>query len=127
MYITYSDMVQTGIFLSLIHIYMTTDVDTINPHIYTMSVSGDVIARTSLQLYRQYPNAEGTSFEYLPELAEKEPEQTDEEGKVWHIKIRENAKWENGDAIDVDDVIYSFKMCLDPITVSYTHLEGSGK
>ena len=59
--------------------YMTTDVDTINPHIYTMSVSGDVIARTSLQLYRQYPNAEGTSFEYLPELAEKEPEKADEE------------------------------------------------
>ena len=40
------------------------------------------------------------------------------EGKVWHIKIRENAKWENGDAIDVDDVIYSFKMCLDPIMVN---------
>ena len=57
----------------IFHDYMTTDVDTINPHIYTMSVSGDVIARTSLQLYRQYPNAEGTSFEYLPELAEKEP------------------------------------------------------
>ena len=55
----------------IFHDYMTTDVDTINPHIYTMSVSGDVIARTSLQLYRQYPNAEGTSFEYLPELAEK--------------------------------------------------------
>lgn len=53
---------------------MTTDVDTINPHIYTMSVSGDVIARTSLQLYRQYPNAEGTALKYLPELAEKEPE-----------------------------------------------------
>ena len=104
--------------LKIFHDYMTTDVDTINPHIYTMSVSGDVIARTSLQLYRQYPNAEGTSFEYLPELAEKEPEQTDEEGKVWHIKIRENAKWENGDAIDVDDVIYSFKMCLDPIMVN---------
>ena len=44
----------------IFHDYMTTDVDTINPHIYTMSVSGDVIARTSLQLYRQYPNAEGT-------------------------------------------------------------------
>ena len=37
----------------IFHDYMTTDVDTINPHIYTMSVSGDVIARTSLQLYRQ--------------------------------------------------------------------------
>lgn len=100
------------------HDYMTTDVDTINPHIYTMSVSSDVIVKTSLQLYRDYPTADGTAFEYVPELAADEPEQMDEEGKLWHIKIRDNAKWENGDAINVDDVIYSFKMCLDPLLVN---------
>lgn len=98
--------------------YMTTDVDTINPHIWTYSVSEDVINKTSLQLYRGYPTADATAFEYLPELAEKEPEQVDEEGKVWQIKIRENAKWINGDEISVDDVIYSFKMCLDPLLVN---------
>ncbi len=98
----------------IFHDYMTTDVDTINPHIYTMSVSGDVIARTSLQLYRQYPNAEGTSFEYLPELAEKEPEKADEEGKVWQIKVREGCVWENGDTLDANDVYYTWKMILDP-------------
>lgn len=98
--------------------YMTTDIDTINPHIYTASASADVFAMTSLQLYRSYPNAEATAFEYVPELAEKEPEQVDEEGKVWHIKIRENAKWANGDPINVDDVIYSYQMCLDPLLVN---------
>ena len=99
----------------IFHDYMTTDVDTINPHIYTMSVSGDVIARTSLQLYRQYPNAEGTSFEYLPELAEKEPENIVAATAAVYALTQEK---ENGDAIDVDDVIYSFKMCLDPIMVN---------
>ena len=35
-------------------------------------------------------------YRIIRELAEKEPEQTDEEGKVWHIKIREKCqvgKW----------------------------------
>lgn len=98
--------------------YFTTDVDTINPHVYTMSVAGDVISRTSLLLYRDMPTADGTAFEYVPELAADEPQQMDEEGALWHIPIRENLQWENGDSISVDDVIYSFKMCLDPILVN---------
>lgn len=102
----------------IFHDYMTTDVDTINPHTWTMSVSEDIMRKTGLQLYRSYPNAEGTAFEYIPELAAEEPVQTDEEGKVWQIKVRDDAKWENGDAIDVDDVIYSFRMCLDPLLVN---------
>lgn len=51
-------------------------------------------------------------------MAESEPEQVDADGKIWQIKIRENAKWENGDSINVDDVIYSFQMCLDPLMVN---------
>lgn len=98
--------------------YFTTDVDTLNPHIYTQSVSSDVIRKTTLYLYRDYPTADGSAYEFVPELAESEPQQMDEEGKVWQIKIRENAKWENGDPINVDDVIYSFQMCLDPLLVN---------
>ena len=98
--------------------YMTSDVDTLNSHIYTLSVSSDIISPSTLLLYRRYPTEDGKSSEYVPELAESKPEQLDEEGKVWQIKIRENAKWETGDPITVDDVIYSFKMCLDPLMVN---------
>ena len=98
--------------------YMTTDIDTLNSHIYTLSASSDVINPTTLLLYRQYPTADGKSFEYIPELAESEPEQVDADGKIWQIKIRENAKWANGDSINVDDVLYSFQMCLDPLMVN---------
>ena len=98
--------------------YMTSDVDTLNSHIYTLSVSSDIISPSTLLLYRRYPTEDGKSSEYVPELAESKPEQLDEEGQVWQIKIRENAKWENGDPITVDDVIYSFKMCLDPLMVN---------
>lgn len=100
------------------HNYFTTDIDTINPHIYTLSASADVFRMTSLQLYRSYPTEDGSAFDYIPELASAEPEQMDEEGKVWQIKIRDDAKWENGDAINMDDVIYSFQMCLDPKLVN---------
>lgn len=98
--------------------YMTTDIDTINPHIYTASASADVFSMTSLKLYRSYPTADGKAFELVPELASDEPEKVDEEGKVWHIKLRDNAKWETGEAINADDVVYSFQMCLDPILVN---------
>ena len=45
----------------IFHDYMTTDVDTINPHTWTMSVSEDIMRKTGLQLYRSFPNAEGTA------------------------------------------------------------------
>ena len=98
--------------------YMTSDIDSLNSHVYSQSVSSDIFSKTSLRLYRDYPTADGKSFEYVPELAEDFPEQMDEEGKVWQIKIRENAKWENGDPINIDDVIYSYQMLLDPLLVN---------
>lgn len=98
--------------------YFLADVDTINPHIYTMSGSGDIFGLTSMGLYRYVPNETGDGFIFTTDLAESDPEQVDEEGKVWNIKILENAKWQNGDAITIDDVIYSWKMCLDPLLVN---------
>ena len=98
--------------------YFLADVDTINPHTWTMSDSGTLISLTSMNLYRYAPNETGDGFIFTTELAESDPEQVDEEGKVWNIKILENAKWQNGDAITIDDVIYSWKMCLDPILVN---------
>ena len=98
--------------------YFLADVDTINPHTWTMSDSGTLISLTSMNLYRYAPNETGDGFIFTTELAESDPEQVDEEGKVWNIKILEDAKWANGDPITIDDVIYSWKMCLDPLLVN---------
>lgn len=51
--------------------YMTTDIDTLNSHIYTLSASADVIKPTTLLLYRQYPTEDGKSFEYIPGVGRK--------------------------------------------------------
>ena len=104
----------TGVFNN----YFLADVDTLNPHIYTMSDSASVFLKSTMLLYAQFPTEDGKAFVLGPELAADEPKQVDEEGLKWEIKIRENCKWENGDAINIDDLIYSWQMCLDPKMVN---------
>ena len=98
------------------HDYISADVDTINGHMYR--TASEIMEKITLNLYRDYPNEDGTAFVLIPELAEAEPKQMDDEGKIWQIPIRKNAKWQNGDPINADDVIYSFQMCLDPNLVN---------
>lgn len=98
--------------------YFLADLDTINPHTYILSDSGSIFGLTSMNLYRFIPNEKGDGYVFTTDLAESEPKQTDSEGKVWTIKILENAKWQNGDKINIDDLIYSWKMCLDPLLVN---------
>ncbi len=98
--------------------YFLADVDTINPHTWSSSNSDSLIAQTSMYLYSYVPNETGDGFIFAPEFAESEPQQMDSEGKVWNIKVVENAKWQNGDPINIDDLIYSFQMCLDPLLVN---------
>ena len=49
---------------------------------------------------------------------------TDEEGNevvettTWEFKIREEAKWHNGDPINADTLVYSYKMQIDPVLVN---------
>lgn len=47
-------------------------------------------------------------------LADGEPVDVNGDGKTWNVKINKNAKWENGEAINADTVIFSWKVALDP-------------
>ena len=49
-----------------------------------------------------------------PDLAASEPVDVNGDGKTWNISINPNAKWDNGDPINADTFIYTFKMALDP-------------
>lgn len=98
--------------------YMLADIDTINPHTWTMSDSETIFGLATMGLYYYVPTADGKGFEFVGELAKGDPVKTDEEGKVWKIEIYDNAQWANGDKITAEDVVYSFKMCLDPILVN---------
>lgn len=42
-----------------------------------------------------------------------------EKARAWEITIREDAKWQNGDAIKAEDFVYSMKQQLDPKFLNY--------
>lgn len=89
-------------------------IGSLNPLTYINSYSSEQIKRASMILYYYFPNEDYTFCELKGELAAENPIQVDEEGKVWQIKIRDGIVWENGDALDANDVYYTWKMILDP-------------
>ena len=38
--------------------------------------------------------------------------------KVWTFKLRDNAKWSNGDPVTAEDFVYSWRRVVDPKTAS---------
>lgn len=91
----------------------------INASIPTMNFLADATVGalrnyTGLRLYSYMP--ENRKAVLQGELAAEEPVCMDgeESGSVWQIKLRENAKWENGDKITADDFIFSAQTALDP-------------
>lgn len=67
----------------------------------------------SSPLFRAVPNEDGKSFSYIGDLAAELPIQIDDH--TWQIKIRPEACWQNGDPINADTFMYSYKMLLDPL------------
>lgn len=97
---------------------LSADIATLNAHNNTNTNVQTVYDYCSSPLYRQVPTEDGTAAIYVGDLADGEPYLTDEAGYVWNIKIREDAKWSNGDPINADTFIYSYKMLLDPKLVN---------
>ncbi|MBF1992020.1 MULTISPECIES: peptide ABC transporter substrate-binding protein [Staphylococcus] len=55
--------------------------------------------------------------EAVPGVAKGEPKITNG-GKTWTIKLRENAKWSNGDPVTAHDFVFAWRRVLDPNTAS---------
>ena len=93
--------------------YLGDDCPILNGHDSVESMLQTPHDYCSSPLFRKVPTADGKGFEYIGDLAAELPTQIDE--YTWQIKIREEAKWHNGDPINADTFMYSFKMQLDPI------------
>ena len=89
-------------------------IGSLNPLTYINSYSSLQIKRASLSLYTYFPTDDWTFTKLSGELAAEDPIKMDDEGKVWQIKLRDGVTWENGDALNADDVMYTWKMMLDP-------------
>ena len=92
---------------------VSADVSTLNAHMYAMARDGDAASMLTLSLYNSFIG-DDYKFTYLPELASEIPQQMDDTQTVWRIPLREGQTWENGDPINADTVMYSFKMLIDP-------------
>lgn len=93
--------------------YETVECPILNGHDSVESVLQTPHDYCSSPLYRLYPNEAGNGYVYLPDLAADQPTQVDE--NTWHIPIRQDAVWHNGEPINADTFMYSFEMLLDPI------------
>jgi len=58
----------------------------------------------------------------IPELAKSW--NSNDNGKTWIIKLRDDVKWHNGRKFDVEDVIYTMERWMDPSTVASSVVSG---
>lgn len=73
------------------------------------TASSNILANTSESLYRKTlePN------EYEDGIAVGDPE-ISEDGKVYTFKLREDAKWSNGEPVTANDFVYAWQRFADP-------------
>ncbi|MFW7432299.1 peptide ABC transporter substrate-binding protein [Vagococcus carniphilus] len=84
------------------------ELSTLDSALYSDVNSSDMIGQTMEGLYRL--DAKGQ-----PEFGMiKEEPTVSEDGLIYTYKIKDEAKWSNGDPVKAEDFVYSFKNVIDP-------------
>ncbi len=91
----------------------------LNPHQYEYSTEGEVLGSVLAAFYTTVPTSDFKNYEWIPELAESDPEQMDAQGLVWRVTIKEGLKFYSGEAITTKDYIDSYKLLLEPKLKNY--------
>jgi len=101
----------------------TLETDSLNPHVYEMVHESTAMDYMMESLYEFTFKADPLDgFEIVPALAIAEPldvSPVGSPGTVWEIALNPAAAWANGDLIDADDFMYSYKMLIDPRMANY--------
>ncbi len=95
----------------------TFDVKSLNGQNDVNTLVHDILLYTHSSLYRMVPSDDGKAALYVGDLADGDPVTIDD-GYTWHIKLRKDVVWHNGDPINADTMIYTFKMLIDPNLVN---------
>ena len=126
--------------------YMSDDTAMMNAHDDVNTYVQTPLSWTGAKLWRDVPNPDGLTHQHigdlatdLPVLVETVPDftytkyvaetQSDGTSKdvpteatgtktVWQWTIRDDATWVNGEKITAEDVMYSYKMLLDPVMLN---------
>ncbi|NLW21930.1 MAG: hypothetical protein GXY88_01525 [Tissierellia bacterium] len=89
-------------------------VSTYNPHNAASAQEYEQLNWVNGLLYQRIYDPEQQRSDFVPDMAEGEPIQMDEEGKVWQIKVQKGLQFADGTPIDAHSFEYSFKMLFDP-------------
>ncbi|MDY3923712.1 MAG: ABC transporter substrate-binding protein [Ezakiella sp.] len=86
---------------------------TLNPHNFEQSAEGDVNVLIYGNFLDIIYDQERDSFTFQPNFAEALPTKN-EDGTVWTFKMKKDLQWPDGSPITAEDIMYSYKMLLDP-------------
>lgn len=95
----------------------SAQISALNPHAWSSSSDGDAIEQTTMKLYKFFPGEDG-KYSFEAEAADGDPVAMDQEGTEFQIKIKTGLKWSDGEEINADDFLYSWRMGLDPKMVN---------
>ena len=96
----------------VLNLSAASDIPTMDSSLATDQVSFYIMNQTQEGLYRL-----GEDDKAVDGIAEGEPE-VSEDSKKYTFKLREDAKWSNGDPVTAKDFEYGWKRTLDPETAS---------
>ncbi|MEB8093216.1 peptide ABC transporter substrate-binding protein [Mammaliicoccus lentus] len=95
-----------------LNLQINGDVPTMDSAMATDGLSFDMFFQTMEGLYTLDKDDKA-----IPAVAKGEPKITND-GKKWTVKLRENAKWSNGDPVTANDFVYAWRKVVDPDTAS---------
>lgn len=85
--------------------------ETLDPHLAQGVQEANIIRQFAVGLV-----ITDTDGKVVPAMA---TEWKTDDNKVWTFKLRDDAKWSNGDPVTAHDFVYSFRRLIDPKTGSY--------
>ncbi|MEB5567412.1 peptide ABC transporter substrate-binding protein [Mammaliicoccus sciuri] len=88
------------------------DVPTMDSAMATDGLSFDMFFQTMEGLYTLDKDDKA-----IPAVAKGDPKITND-GKKWTIKLRDDAKWSNGDPVTAHDFVFAWRKVVDPDTAS---------
>ena len=100
------------------NLYVSNEALLLFPQASKSTYDDDILARINSTLYGYLP-VDGKAV-LSPVLADGQPVDVNGDGKTWNIKINKEAKWENGDPINADTFLFTYKLGLDPKLVLNT-------
>lgn len=95
----------------------SSDIPTLDPSLATDQVSFSQFNQIYEGLYTLDKNDKP-----VPAIAKADPQKS-ADGKTWTIKLRDDAKWSNGDPVTADDFVYSWRRTVNKDTAAeYAHM-----